>query len=127
MTPEQFRKQVEQTSPVGTVLKNPGEGTSEITQYSDHNIYYIRGSSTISVSFDDLLSAYSHFRGQRVSSSELRAYAPSVFDSAARPAGHSCNCTFLMLILGRMNLADDIEGAGVRGDPFAAKFQDSQA
>ncbi len=124
---DQFKEQIKKTTPVGTMLENPGGGTSEITQYSDHNIYYIRGSSTISVSFDNLFYAYSHFKGQRVSSSELRAYAPAVFDSAARPAGHSCNCTFLLLILGRMNLADEIEGSGVRGDPFAAKFQDSQA
>ena len=124
---DQFKDQIKKTTPVGTVLENPGGGTSEITQYSDHNIYYIRGSSTISVSFDDLFSAYSNFKGQRVSSSELRTYAPAIFDSAARPAGHSCNCTFLLLILERMKLVDEIEGSGVRGDPFAAHFQDDQA
>ena len=126
MNLDHFREQIKKTTPVGTVLKNPGGGTSEITQYSDHNIYYVRGSSTISVSFDDLFSAYSNFKGQRVSSSELRAYAPAIFDSAARPAGHSCNCTFLLLILQRMMLVDKIEGAGVRGNPFNAHIQDDQ-
>jgi hypothetical protein len=28
--------------------------------------------------------------------SQLKQFRPEVFDSNARPAGHSCNCTFLM-------------------------------
>lgn len=124
MAPDEFQSKIRQAVPVGTVLNNPGGGTSEIIQLSDNKISYLRGSSTISVSFDDLFSAYSHFRGKRVSSSDLRAYAPSIFDSAARPAGHSCNCTFLLLILVRIDLADSIAGTGVRGDPYTAVFRD---
>lgn len=124
MTRNEFSIQIAQAVPVGTILSNPGGGTSEIVQITDHKIGYVRGSSTISISFDDLFSAYSNFKGAQVSSSELRAYASAIFDSAARPAGHSCNCTFLFLVLKQMGLVDSILGSGVRGDPYAACFRD---
>ena len=42
-----------------------------------------------------------------------------VFDSLARAAGHSCNCTFLLQLLVAMAVVDGcIEGRGARGDPY---------
>lgn len=104
--------------PVGTVLANPSRGTSEVSAYTEHKINYIRGSSTIHVSYSDLFYAYQHFNGGKVSASELKEYNPSVFDSNARPAGHSCNCTSLFLILKELGVVDEIHGNGVRGDPY---------
>jgi type IV secretory pathway TraG/TraD family ATPase VirD4 len=65
-----------------------------------------------------LFDAYALYRGRRVSTTELRAFRPVVFDSAARPAGHSCNCTIFFLLLERMGVVEGIQGKGVCGNPF---------
>ena len=121
---EQFENAVQSTLPAGTVIDNPGGGISTIVGYKNSNISYVRGNSTITVSLADLHKGYSAFLGQRLSSSDLKKIAPSVFDSSARPAGHSCNCTFLFRILQRLNLASEIEGRGVRGSPFSVVITD---
>jgi hypothetical protein len=122
VTSTEFEKAIKEHIQPGLILKNPGDGTSTIKGYTDNKVSYLRGNSTIYVALDDLYKAYSRFRGQRVTSSDLRTFAPHVFDSNARPAGHSCNCTFLFLILGRLNLAGQIEGRGISGDPFAVEI-----
>lgn len=114
----QFQAQVLRALPTGTILKNPGGGTSAIISVSETDLSYKRGNSTIRVSLNDLFQAYCRFKGSRVTSPNLKEFMPSVFDSSARPAGHSCNCTFLFLLLGEMGLAGEIGGSGVRGDPF---------
>lgn len=113
-----FKKKVKEAIPVGTVLQNPGDGTSIIVSYSDSEISYKRDNSTIYVSLCDLFDAYSHFKGQQVSSNDLKSYAPSIYDSKAHPAGHDCNCTFLFMVLCRLPLVVGIEGRGVKGSPF---------
>lgn len=90
-------------------------------------ISYVRGNSTIAVAVSDLFEAYSQFKGRPMSSTDLREFAPSVFDSNARPAGHSCNCTLHFRILQVLDLAGEIDGAGVRGDPFAVAVSDGGA
>lgn len=106
--------------PVDRVVNNPGKGTSTIVSYSKHNLVYRRGNSGITVSLLNFHEAYMHFRGKCASSSDLREFNPSVFDSKA--SGHSCNCTTLFLILNQLNLCGAIEGRGVRGDPFRAQI-----
>ena len=119
---DEFKAQIERSTPAGTVLDNPGGGTSKIIGFSSTKISYKRGSSTITVAFDDLHATYLRFKGQRVTSNDLKVFAPKVFDSAARPAGHSCNCTFLFLLLSQIDVGGEIEGAGVRGNPFAIEI-----
>ena len=83
-------------------------------------IMYRRGNSRIRVQLADLYRAYNRFKGRKVSSIDLRRFAPSVFDSTARPAGHSCNCTFLFHLLQRLELTVGLlDGRGVRGSPFS--------
>ena len=118
MTLLEFVKALKASVPVGSVLDNPGGGTSKIVGYSQSSVTYRRGKSTIRVSYESLFRAYSAFSGRQVSSSELKLFAPSVFDSAARPAGHSCNATFLFLLLGELGIASAIAGRGVKGDPY---------
>lgn len=117
-TLKRFITEVQTTFPNGTVISNPGGGTSTIAGLSDSTISYVRGNSAIVVGFSDLFDAYTHYKGRHVTSSDLRAYRPVVFDSAARPAGHSCNCTFLFRVLEALNLSGPITGSGVRGNPF---------
>lgn len=119
MNLDQFAAKIKRDFPLGTSMENPKKGTSTIIGYSDSNVSYKRRNSTISVAFSDLYEAYSHFKGKRVSSAELRSFMPSVFNSNARPAGHSCNCTFLFLVLKEMHLSGPITGSGVRGNPYA--------
>ena len=122
ITYHDFRFRVIQALPPGTILPNPGRGTSKIKGYSSAKVSYIRGNSTIRVSFTDLFTAYTEFRGDEVTCRNLRDYAPQVFDSSARPAGHSCNCTFLFMVLTKMGLTDGIRGEGKRNRPFHTTF-----
>ena len=101
---------------------NPGGGTSTIESITDNGITYRRGNSPIFVRFQDLHAAFDRFRGHLVTSSELKEFSPAVYDSSARPAGHSCNCTFLFQIPNAIGHAGEIEGSGVRGDQFAARL-----
>ncbi len=87
---------------------------------------YIRGKSTIYVSFKDLFDAFKHFRGARVTSSDLQQFRPWVFDSSAVKPGHSCNCTFLFLVCERLGLSSRIRGRGVRGNPYYVDFADDK-
>lgn len=127
MTFEEFRVRVGNAVPPGTVLGNLGGGTSKITAVTDKRISYIRGSSTISAKLADLYFAYASFQGGTVSSTDLRKFAPAVFDSHARPAGHSCNCTFLFGVLKRAGLAGQLSGLGVRGDAYSTVFYDTES
>jgi len=103
--------------PVGAVLQNPGGGTTEIVAHTGTGkLVYQRGRSRFYVPILDLYAAYRRFQEQTVSSTDLRGFAPEVFDS--RYGGHSCNCTLLFLALRAMGLVDTIEGAGKRGDPY---------
>ena len=117
-----FTKSIKRNMPVGTILKNPGGGTSEVVGYTDEKIAYLRGKSRMYVRYEDLYQAYQKFKGQYVTTSNLRTFRPHVFDSSARPAGHSCNCTFLFLLLGQLGLASDIQGAGRQGNPFGVRI-----
>ncbi len=114
----EFENQVKKSFPVGLSVDNPGGGTSKISGYTKDKISYIRGASRMYVALKDLYDAYSNFKGQRVTSRELKEFAPHIFDSSARPAGHSCNCTLLFLILNKLTLSSKIQGRGVRGNPF---------
>ncbi len=122
MTLAEFMSDVKSALPIGTVIDNPGGGTSKIVSYTASNISYVRKKSTIVVAFEDLYETFKRFEGQCVSSSELKAFRPSVFDSTARPAGHSCNCTFLFCVLEKLELSGPITGAGVKSNPFAVKI-----
>lgn len=114
----EFKQKMITSLPVGTVLTNPGGGTSTIEAYSYDKVRYRRGASSMHVRFQDLFAAYQRFQGGNVSSADLGAFMPSVFDSHARPAGHSCNCTFFYMALQRMGIVSKINGRGVGGNPF---------
>jgi hypothetical protein len=122
MNLENFVTQVNSSFPVGTILQNPGGGTSLIMASDNSKISYKRGKSTMSVRLIDLFEAYLQFQGMRLTSSNLKIFKPAIFDSSARPAGHSCNCTILFLILEGLKLCEPILGAGVRGNPFSVKI-----
>jgi hypothetical protein len=111
-----FRQRIIDTLPVGTALPNPGGGNSIIVSYTEHNIAYQRRNSKIYVAFKDLYDAYNTFRGGILDSTTLRGHNPQVFDS--KRSGHSCNCTFLFMVLKATGVVDRIEGAGKRSDPF---------
>ena len=112
--------------PVGTVLRNPGGGVTEIINYTANGrLVYRRGRSRMYVSLRDLYAAWQQFQGQRVSSADLRAFAPEVFNSKA--GGHSCNCTVLFLAFRKMGLVDRIAGAGRRGDPYCVDLRQEAA
>ena len=120
MNEREFVARARAAFPVGLAFDNLGAGTTRILRHDARHVVYRRGASAIDVSWEALHAAYARFAGGRVSSSELRAFRADVFDSSARPAGHSCNCTFLLQLLVAMGVArGGVEGRGVRGDPFA--------
>lgn len=118
MTQDEFDARLGKAIPSGIVLSNPGGGVSEVLSIRNGLVSYRRGSSTISISTKSLFEAFSAFRGKRMTGPDLKARWPAVFDSSARPSGHSCNVTFLFLALARMTVASAVKGKGVRGDPF---------
>ena len=118
MTAAEFASKVREHVKPGDVFDNPGDGTSVVLSITETNFRYQRGKSPISVGIHGLFDAYAHFSGRKVLSSDLKKYAPAVFDSNARPAGHNCNCTMLFMILERLGLAGEIEGTGKKGDSF---------
>lgn len=117
-----FDRTLQITLSPGMVLQNPGGGISTVISVKNGKVRYKRGRSTYSVAVEALFAAYSSFKGRRVSSSDLKRFAPAIFDSAARPAGHSCNCTFLFLTLKEMQLISGIKGEGLAGRPFFAEI-----
>ncbi len=114
-----FRERFQRFLPVGTILNNPRKGSSEIISYRADTVTYRRGVSTIRASLVVFFNVYVKYSGVSVSSNDLRSYLPAVFDSKARPAGHSCNCTFLFVSFQRMGLAGELSGKGVSGAPFS--------
>lgn len=121
---EEFKSSIKVNIPVDTALENPGGGTSKIISYSENGVTYKRRNSAIYVSFEDLFSAYNYFKGLRVTSTDLKDYNHTTFDSHTANAGHSCNCTFLFLVLNRIGVVEEIKGRGVRGDPFFVDIPD---
>jgi len=119
----EFKQRMHTSIPVETVLKNPGGGTSIILSYPSDGVRYKRGNSTIHVSLRDLFDGYTRVKTGQLSSNDLKQANPPVFDSQARPAGHSCNCTFLFMALQKMGIVSQIYGRGVRGDPFYVVLQ----
>lgn len=124
MTRDEFDATLHKAIPPGTVFQNPGGGVSEVLSNNNGKVSFRRGSSTISVSKKSLFDAFAHFRGKTMSSAELKSLWPSIFDSSARPAGHSCNATFLFLALDKMGVASSIQGKGVRGNPFFVEVRE---
>jgi len=119
MNETDFINKVTQVLQPKKVFTNPGRGTSTIISITDTgNIYYRRGGSPLKIAISELSKAYKFFSGKKCTTIDLKEYSPSIFDSKARPAGHSCNCTFLFLMLREMGLASDIKGRWVVGDPF---------
>jgi hypothetical protein len=116
MTDEDFINNVIKIMTRGKILQNPGGGVSTILTCSSFSIRYQRGNSPITVKVADLYAVYNKYRGNICTSNDIKEYMPSVFDSTKN--GHSCNRTFLFMLLVQMHLVDKIKGRGVSGDPF---------
>ena len=125
MTKEEFVKKLTDSVKVGDVFDNPGGGTSliEIINIREKGfIKYKRGKSHIYFHFDDMYAAYRQFP-HGFSSNDLKKFKPGIFDSKATPAGHDCNCTFLMMMLKEMGIVKQIEGSMKPRDlPFRVKI-----
>lgn len=100
----EFEQRIRASLPIGIILDNPGGGTSTILSYTSEVVCYRRGNSRMYVSIRDLFDAYVRFKGGHMSSNGLKKINPSIFDSQARPAGHSCNCTFLFMVLKKIGV-----------------------
>jgi len=116
MNIDQFKHKIKLAIQVGTIFDNPGKGTSTVTALSDRRVSYLRGRSVIHFSFQDIFDVFEYFNGGKVTSNDLKSYRPIVFDSKAN--GHSCNCTFLFMLFGKMEIASEIGGQGVKGKPY---------
>lgn len=120
MNENEFRNAVISELSVGYEFKNPKKGTSKVMKVGPEKISYKRKNSTTYVSIADFYNAYRKFNGCQVSSTDLRMYAPRVFDSNA--SGDSCNCTFFFMLLHKLGLASELQGEGVRGNPYSVNI-----
>lgn len=118
MTYDEFDAKFLETIPLGIIFQNPKKGVSEVCSNQNGVVSYRRASSKLSISRKSLFDVFTEFQGKRMSSSELKARWPAIFDPSARPAGHSCHVTFLFLVLKKMEICSDIKGKGVRGNSF---------
>lgn len=106
----------------GMVFNNPGGGTSIIVNVTDTYITYKRKNSNIRLDTTDIIDVYTKYKGKEVCTKQLKSFKPSVFCSDNN--GHSCNCTFLFLILEKIGLLESgIEGKGVRGNSFGVRIK----
>lgn len=115
---QEFRREITNSLSNNFIFDNPSGGTSEIKKVSVDKISYKRGNSIIYFSIQDMFSTFNKFSGTDITTSDLKRFKPEVYDSKARPAGLSCNCTFFFMVMNRAGLAEDIKGKGRRGNPF---------
>lgn len=116
MTLEEFVGRMRAALPDGTEMCNPGGGTTTVLDCDDARLCYRRGRSRFCVALAALHEAYLHHAGMTVTTTDLKTYAPQVFDS--RGGGHNCHCTVFFLALQRMGLASAFWGKGRVGAPF---------
>lgn len=103
--------------PEGTVMDNPGGGTSTVMWCDGERICYKRGrGSRLYVDLRHLYEGYRQHSGRRMTTNDLKAMNPAVFDT--KQNGHNCHCTFLFMALQRMGIVGAIQGAGGAGSPF---------
>ncbi|CAG23624.1 hypothetical protein [Photobacterium profundum] len=102
----------------GVIFYYPGGGTSKVQQVLVYKVGYTRSKSTIYLSIPDMFSTFTEFSGSSITSNDLKRFMPEVYDSKALPAGNSCNCAFFFMVINSIGLAGNINGKGVRGDPF---------
>lgn len=122
---DDFAKRLRANLPEGTVLNNPGGGTSAVIWVDDSRVCYQRGRSRFYVGLRSLYGAYAHFAGGKVTTRQLKDYAPGIFDSTKR--GHNCHCTFLFLALQQMGMVEQIYGQGHAGSPFGVTINPAGA
>ncbi len=89
MTEAQFVALLRSNLPVGLALENPGGGTSVVAASDADRVCYVRGRSRMCVTLHELYRAYAHFSGGRVTTTDLKGFTPSVFDSDE--SGHNCH------------------------------------
>ena len=116
MNADDFSAKLRSCIGAGQVLTNPGGGRNKVISVDEEKTTYKRGKSRFYFPIDVLYMTYSRFSGNSVSSTDLKAYLPHMFDS--KKNGHSCHCTFFLMVLREMNIVPAIDGRGRRGDPF---------
>lgn len=113
---DEFVRRMRVSLPQGLTMSNPGGGTTTVLSIDESRLCYRRGRSRFCVGLAELYEAFTQHAGKTMSTTDLKASAPAVFDS--RHGGHNCHCTVLLLALQRMGLAPGIWGKGRAGAPF---------
>lgn len=127
MTLNDFHQMLMNAVPAEATIPNPGGGMTTVVSTQNGRVRYRRGRSVMNLKIDDMHAAYTTFNGRLMSSKDLKATWPATYDSAARPAGHSCNVTMLFCALKAMGLVQSIQGKGVAGNPFFVDLSTSTA
>lgn len=104
---------------VNDILDNPRRGTSIILNIDEEKIRFQRGSSPITYRIEDIGSAFEHFKGKKVSTSDLRKFDARVYDN--KP----CRATFFLMLMCRCQLTKNgIKGNGCPGNPFYVELKE---
>lgn len=118
MNKEEFTNKLLQSVKVGDVFDNPGGGTSKIEKIGDGKITYARGKyiGNIKIDIDVMYNTLVHFPNG-FSSNDLKPFHKQF-------RNHSCNCTFLMMMLKEMGIVKQIEGRRLKPQdlPFGVKI-----
>jgi len=106
MDKEQFFKLVENAQLEKQVFNHPEKGTLTVVSVTKERIHYLRTKTTVSVKLNHLYKAYDEFNGQKVTTEQLKAFKPGVFDSKGQPkSGHDSNGIFFLKLMEHMQLA----------------------
>ena len=115
---ELVRKVLERVKP-GDTWYSPRGGRKEIRLLdSNGKLRYYQGpnKASISLPLTEVYEILRTFSGKEISSTDLRRTMPRIFDS--KKSGHSCNCYAFFRLLKEIGLVANINGEGIRGNPY---------
>ena len=123
MSVDEFIRLAHEKVKPGTVWHGPGKGVRKVVELqSDGVLSYFQGQkekSRIYLSLTEAWQITQRYRGQRLTSRDLRTARPDIFQPGVGN-GHDCNRTTLFHVLKEIGLVRDIEGP-TRG-PFYVKL-----
>jgi len=123
MDKDSFITLLRNSTPEGTVFENSHKHSLTIISTSKDRLHYSRGKNTRSLKFSQLYKTWQQFRGEQVTSDQLKAWKPALYDSNALPrAGHDSNCGLFMLLMEQLGLACELER---KGRTYSARLLDA--
>ena len=122
MTQEDFVQRIHHTLRRGVKFNSPKVGSSEVINLTEKHIAYQKGDTIYRLSFEGMFRTYQHFKGMKISTTQLKLFDPATFSPTTGPTGSDYNCVFFFMVLRILGLAGAIDGSGVSSAPFYCRI-----